>query len=251
MWRAHYLLTGWRSSASACCLCHSSTGPLSTLQRRVPSATAGSAIALLAVAQCVRPDYWQYLTEVLLGFAVTLTAIFTRPTLAQCDWQLLTMGVAVMILATISDELASRGASAARRGVLFSPQRDGPREWIWSALGVPPGRVLVVDLVERRLTIAGQPAWVYLFVATLSFSRRLYVKASRYQHQTTWLDGLENAFFTLVACCAKGGSSIPAPSSSVTREPKRPTPISGCAPSRRIGASRLGRARSVVVPIAL
>ena len=53
----------------------------------VPSATAGSAIALLAVAQCVRPDYWQYLTEVLLGFAVTLTAIFTRPTLAQCDWQ--------------------------------------------------------------------------------------------------------------------------------------------------------------------
>jgi hypothetical protein len=69
----------------------------------VPSVTAGSAIALLAVAQCVRPDYWQYLTEVLLGFAVTLTAIFTRPTLAQCDWQLLAMGVAVMILATISD----------------------------------------------------------------------------------------------------------------------------------------------------
>src|ERR1700726_991343 len=61
----------------------------------VPSATAGSAIALLAVAQCVRPDYWQYLTEVLLGFAVTLTAIFTRPTLAQCDWQLLAMGVAL------------------------------------------------------------------------------------------------------------------------------------------------------------
>jgi Integrase core domain len=143
----------------------------------------------------VRPDYWQYLTEVLLGFAVTLTAIFTRPTLAQCDWQLLAMGVAVMMLATISDELASRGASAARRGVLFSPQRDGPREWIWSALGVPPGRVLVVDLVERRLTIAGQPAWVYLFVATLSFSRRLYVKVYRYEDQTTWLDGLENAFF--------------------------------------------------------
>jgi hypothetical protein len=161
----------------------------------VPSATAGSAIAILAAAQCVRPDYWQYLTEVLLGFAVTLTAIFTRPTLAQCDWQLLAMGVAVMMLATISDELASRGASAARRGVLFSPQRDGPREWIWSALGVPPGRVLVVDLVERRLTIAGQPAWVYLFVATLSFSRRLYVKVYRYEDQTTWLDGLENAFF--------------------------------------------------------
>ena len=91
----------------------------------VPSVTAGSAIALLAVAQCVRPDYWQYLTEVLLGFAVTLTAIFTRSTLAQCDWQLLAMGVAVMILATISDEIASPGASATRRPGLRSASPRG------------------------------------------------------------------------------------------------------------------------------
>jgi hypothetical protein len=149
----------------------------------VPSVTAGSAIALLAVAQCVRPDYWQYLTEVLLGFAVTLTAIFTRPTLAQCDWQLLAMGVAVMILATISD-----------------------------------GSTL--KLIGMNIRQHGSMA-------------------------------LKMHFFTLVACHARCGSSIPAPSSSVTREPKGPTPTSGCAPSRRIGASRVGRARSVVVPIAL
>ena len=99
-----------------------------------------------------------------------------------------------MILATIADELPTLDAHKARR-VLFSAQRDGPRGWIWSALGIPPGRVLVVEMVERRLTIAGKPARVFLFVATLSFSRQLYVKAYRDDDQASWLDGLEKAFF--------------------------------------------------------
>jgi hypothetical protein len=160
----------------------------------VLNTTAGIALALLGVVQCVRPDYWQYLTEALLGFAVALAEILSLLALPQWDWRSLAMGVAVMILATIADEISTLGAHTARR-ILFSPQRDGPREWIWSALGIPPGRVLVVDVVERRLTIAGKPARIFLFVATLSFSRRLYVKAYRYEHQTTWLDGLENTFF--------------------------------------------------------
>ena len=194
MWRAHYPLTigaPRRQLVVAATLRRGryqlfNGGPKCYCRER-DRATGGGAVragGLLAILDGGTP-----------GFAVTLTAIFTRPTLAQCDWQLLAMGVAVMILATISDEIASRGASAARRGVLFSPQRDGPREWIWSALGITPRRVLVVGLAERQLTIAGQPAWVYLFVATSSFSRRLYVKTYRYEHQTTWLDGLENALF--------------------------------------------------------
>lgn len=159
----------------------------------VLNTTAGIALALLGVVQCVRPDYWQYLTEALLGFAVALAEILSLLSLPQRDWRSLVIGVAVMILASIADEVSTLDAHRARR-VLFSPQRDGPRGWIWSALGIPPGRVLVVDVVERRLTIAGKPARAFLFVATLSFSRRLYVKAYRDDHQASRLDGLENAF---------------------------------------------------------
>jgi len=57
-----------------------------------------------------------------------------------------------------------------------------------------PGRQLQIDFGEMRVAVAGEPAKVQLFVATLGYSRRPYVRVFRHQRQSAWFDGLEGAF---------------------------------------------------------
>ncbi len=58
----------------------------------------------------------------------------------------------------------------------------------------PPGRQLQIDFGEMVLPIGGERVRVYLFVATLGYSRRCWVQAFRHERQSSWLDGLESAF---------------------------------------------------------
>jgi len=58
----------------------------------------------------------------------------------------------------------------------------------------PPGRQLQIDFGMRTATIAGRPERVWLFVATLGYSRRGFVRAFRSERQGAWLDGIEGAF---------------------------------------------------------
>jgi transposase len=50
----------------------------------------------------------------------------------------------------------------------------------------PPGRQLQIDFGERRVTIGDEHVKVYLIVATLGYSRRLYVRAFRNERQESW-----------------------------------------------------------------
>jgi transposase len=58
----------------------------------------------------------------------------------------------------------------------------------------PPGRQLQIDFGETRVSIGGETVRVYLFVATLGYSRRCFVRAYRHERQSSWLDGIEAAF---------------------------------------------------------
>lgn len=58
----------------------------------------------------------------------------------------------------------------------------------------PPGRQLQIDFGEMRLLIGGEATRLYLFVATLGYSRRCYVQAFRHERQSAWFDGIEGAF---------------------------------------------------------
>jgi transposase len=58
----------------------------------------------------------------------------------------------------------------------------------------PPGHQLQIDFGERRVSIAGTPTKVFLFVATLGYSRRLYVRAFTNERQENWFAGMEGAF---------------------------------------------------------
>jgi transposase len=58
----------------------------------------------------------------------------------------------------------------------------------------PPGRQLQIDFGERRVLIGGDSVKVFLFVATLGYSRRLHVRAFANERQENWFAGLESAF---------------------------------------------------------
>ena len=61
-------------------------------------------------------------------------------------------------------------------------------------LETPPGKQLQVDFGETRIEVGEERVRVYLFVATLGYSRRLYVAAFLHERQASWLAGLEGAF---------------------------------------------------------
>jgi transposase len=58
----------------------------------------------------------------------------------------------------------------------------------------PPGRQLQIDFGETAVPIGAEKVRVYLFVATLGYSRRPYVQAFRHERQSAWFDGMEGAF---------------------------------------------------------
>jgi transposase len=58
----------------------------------------------------------------------------------------------------------------------------------------PPGKQLQIDFGERRVMIGDENLKVYLFVATLGYSRRLYVRPFRNERQESWFSGMEGAF---------------------------------------------------------
>ena len=58
----------------------------------------------------------------------------------------------------------------------------------------PPGHQLQIDFGARRITIAGASTQVFLFAATLGYSRRLHVRAFRNERQESWFEGLESTF---------------------------------------------------------
>ena len=58
----------------------------------------------------------------------------------------------------------------------------------------PPGRQLQIDFGQCRITIEGERDKVFLFVATLGYSRRVYAQAFRHERQSAWLEGLEGTF---------------------------------------------------------
>jgi transposase len=58
----------------------------------------------------------------------------------------------------------------------------------------PPGRQLQIDFGETRASIGGEEVKLLLFVATLGYSRRVFVRAFRHERQSAWFAGMEAAF---------------------------------------------------------
>jgi transposase len=57
-----------------------------------------------------------------------------------------------------------------------------------------PGHQMQIDFGEKQVVVGGILVRVYLFVAVLGYSRRLFVRASLSQRQDDWREGLVGAF---------------------------------------------------------
>lgn len=57
-----------------------------------------------------------------------------------------------------------------------------------------PGQQLQIDFGSMRVSIADQSRKIYLFVATLGYSRRTFVEMFLHERQSAWMHGMEGAF---------------------------------------------------------
>lgn len=57
-----------------------------------------------------------------------------------------------------------------------------------------PGQQLQIDFGSLYVPIADESTRIYLFVATLGYSRRIYVDLFLHERQSAWMQGLEGAF---------------------------------------------------------
>ena len=58
----------------------------------------------------------------------------------------------------------------------------------------PPGRQLQIDFGTTTASVGGERVRLHLFVATLGYSRRPFVRGFRHERQSAWFDGMEGAF---------------------------------------------------------
>lgn len=61
-----------------------------------------------------------------------------------------------------------------------------------------PGEQLQIDFGSKNVVLDGVPTRVFVFVATLGYSRRCYVRVTRHERQSAWMQGLEGAFHHFV-----------------------------------------------------
>jgi len=96
------------------------------------------------------------------------------------------------------DLVRERGILVSRRTVerAVAPLRQALRAEARACVRfeTAPGKQLQIDFGETRVAIGGEPVRLHLFVATLGYSRRVYVRAFRHERQLAWFDGLEGAF---------------------------------------------------------
>jgi transposase len=57
-----------------------------------------------------------------------------------------------------------------------------------------PGEQLQIDFGSMQIMIGSQKIKTFLFVATLGYSRRRYVKVFTHERQSAWFEGMEGAF---------------------------------------------------------
>jgi transposase len=94
--------------------------------------------------------------------------------------------------------LAERGIEAPLRTVqrALAPLREDARAKALATVRfeTAAGHQMQIDFGEKQVVIAGEAVRVYLFVAVLGYSRRMFVRASLSQKQDDWREGLASAF---------------------------------------------------------
>ena len=112
--------------------------------------------------------------------------------------QRLYRGVAEGNAVVVQRLLAEQGCAVHVRTVqrVVGPVRQAQRAADVATVRVEtaPGAQMQVDFGEKRITIAGTAITVFLLVAVLSYSRRVFVKPFLRERQDDWREGIAAAF---------------------------------------------------------
>lgn len=103
-------------------------------------------------------------------------------------------GNAVVVRALLANEGIDASIRTVQRAVASRRREVHAKTVATVRFETAPGRQMQIDFGEKRVSIGGVVVKVYLLVAVLSHSRRLFVKAFLNQRGDDWREGIAEAF---------------------------------------------------------
>jgi transposase len=103
-------------------------------------------------------------------------------------------GNAVVVHRLLRDQGRRIGLRTVQRAVALVRQAQRAADVATVRVETAPGAQLQIDFGEKRVVIGGTAVRVFLLVAVLSYSRRLFVKAFLQERQDDWREGIAAAF---------------------------------------------------------
>ena len=101
---------------------------------------------------------------------------------------------AVVVHRLLREQGRTIGLRTVQRAVARVRQAQRAADVATVRVETAPGAQLQIDFGEKRVEIAGSAVRVFLLVAVLSYSRRLFVKAFLQERQDDWREGIAAAF---------------------------------------------------------
>jgi transposase len=103
-------------------------------------------------------------------------------------------GNAVVVQRLLAERGLTMSVRTIERAVADIRRERRVRQLATVRVETPPGDQLQIDFGQKRVRIAGVWVRVFLLVAVLSYSRRLFVKAFLNERQDDWREGIAAAF---------------------------------------------------------
>lgn len=103
-------------------------------------------------------------------------------------------GNAVVVQQMLAERGIEVGVRAVQRAVAEQRREARASQLATVRFETPPGDQMQIDFGEKWVSIGGQLVRVFLLVAVLSYSRRLFVKAFLNQRSDDWREGIAEAF---------------------------------------------------------
>jgi transposase len=109
-------------------------------------------------------------------------------------WQGPAEGNAVVVQALLSEQGVKASVRTVQRAVREQRQQTRAAQVATVRFETAPGQQLQVDFGEKKVSLGGHLVKVFLLVAVLSFSRRLFVRAFLAERGDDWREGIAAAF---------------------------------------------------------
>jgi len=103
-------------------------------------------------------------------------------------------GNAVVVQRLLAEGGCQAGVRTVQRAVAPIRQRQRAAELATVRVETAPGAQMQIDFGEKRVRIGDAEVPVFLLVAVLSYSRRVFVKAFLHERQDDWREGIAAAF---------------------------------------------------------